>query len=161
MNSTQHDLRDRVAALPDALAEAARAADPRPPAPGEWPPTDIVRHLIAVESDVWKARLRQLLALDEPHWASVEPDRWDGVPGASLDDLLAIFADLRRTTTATLDGLDDSGWGRTGVHETFGRLDVAGLLVRLIDHDEEHIASLRPAEDAGEGQVEPQADAPE
>lgn len=152
MNPTKHDLRDRVAASPDALAAAARAADPLPPAPGEWSPADIVRHLIAVESEVWKARLRQLLAMNEPHWESVEPALWEGEPNASLGDLLAIFADLRRTTTATIDGLDDSAWTRTGVHATFGRLDVAGLLVRLVDHDEEHIASLRPSQEAGEGQ---------
>jgi hypothetical protein len=141
----QRALRDRVAAVPARLAVAVRAADPEPPAPGEWPPTDIVRHLIAVEEEVWHPRLRQLLAEDEPRWAWVEPDRWQGDPGASLDDLLARYAGLRRATTAILDDFDDAGWDRTGVHATFGRLDVAGLLIRATDHDDEHIASLAKA----------------
>lgn len=142
MTPTQRALRDRVAAVPARLAAAARAADPEPPAPGEWPRTDIVRHLIAVEEEVWHPRLRQILAEDEPHWAWVEPDRWQGAPGASLDDLLARYAELRRETAAMLDHLDDAGWARTGVHATVGRLDVAGLMIRAIEHDDEHIASF-------------------
>jgi len=128
--------------VPTRLAAAARAASPAAPAPGEWPPTDVVRHLIAVEDEVWHTRLRQLLAEDEPQWAWVEPDRWTGNPGATLDDLLARYADLRGTTTALLDGLDDAGWVRTGVHATFGRLDVVRLMTKAIDHDDEHIASF-------------------
>ncbi len=34
---------------------------------------------------------------------------------------------------------------RTGVHATYGRLDVAGLLRLAIDHDEEHLAGLTGA----------------
>jgi hypothetical protein len=42
-------VRERLAALPERLAIAARAAPPEPPAPGEWTPAGVVRHLIAVE----------------------------------------------------------------------------------------------------------------
>jgi hypothetical protein len=43
---------------------------------------------------------------------------------------------------ATLDALDEAGWARTGTHATFGVLDVAGLMVRAIDHDDEHLRSF-------------------
>ena len=130
--------------MPDRVAAAARAASPEPPAPGEWPPTDVVRHLIAVEEEVWHGRLRQLIAEEEPRWAWVEPDRWQGAPDAdaSLDDLLAVYADRRAATVALLDELDDDGWAKTGVHATFGLLDAAGLMRKALDHDDEHIASL-------------------
>jgi hypothetical protein len=140
----QNEIRDRVAAVPDRLASAARAASPEPPAAGEWPPTDVVRHLIAVEEQVWHRRLRQLIAEDEPRWAWVEPDRWQGSPDATLDELLAVHRSVKLTTVALLDDLDDTGWARTGVHATFGRLDAAGLMQKALDHDEEHIASLEP-----------------
>lgn len=132
----------RLAALPDRLAAAARAAPPGPPAPGEWPPTDVVRHLIAVEQEVWHPRLAQLATEDPPRWAWAEPDRWTGLAGASLDELLAVHAAARGRTVATLAELDEAGWARTGTHETFGVLDVASLLTRAVDHDEEHLASL-------------------
>ena len=133
---------ERAAAVPDRLAEAARAAPPQPPAPGEWPPTDVVRHLIAVEEEVWHARLRQLIAEEEPHWAWVEPDRWQGSPDASLDELLVAYAERRSTTIGLLRELAVDGWSKTGVHATYGRLDAAGLMQKAVDHDDEHIDSL-------------------
>ena len=136
---------ERAAAVPDRLTDAARAAPPEPPAPGEWPPTDVVRHLIAVEEEVWHVRLRQLIAEDEPHWAWAEPDRWQGSPDASLDELLVAYAERRATTIAMLTELGDEGWSKTGVHATFGRLDAAGLMQKALDHDDEHIASFGPA----------------
>jgi len=87
-------------------------------------------------------RLRQLVEEDEPRWPWAEPDRWPGSPGASLDELLSVHADRRATTTALLDALDDAGWERSGVHEVYGRLDVAGLMRRALSHDDEHIESL-------------------
>jgi hypothetical protein len=138
----------RLADVPNRLAVAARAAVHRPVPAGEWTPADVVRHLIAVEEEVWHGRLRQLAEEDHPRWPWTEPDRWLGAPDASLDDLLAIYADRRHTTIDVLDGLDDVGWARTGVHATYGVLDVAALMTRAIDHDDEHVASF-------------QADAPE
>ena len=136
-------LRDRLADLPNRLAVAARSAADRPVPAGEWTPADVVRHLIAVEEEVWHARLQQLATEDRPRWPWTEPDRWLGAPGASLDELLAIYADRRGATMAILDGLDEAGWARTGEHATYGVLDVAGLLTRAIDHDDDHIASFR------------------
>lgn len=136
------ELLARLAAVPDRLAAAARPAPPEPPAPGEWPPTDVVRHLIAVEEEVWHPRLAQLAAEAHPRWAWAEPDRWTEQPDASLEELLAVHAAARRRTVATLAALDAAVWARTGTHATFGVLDVPGLLAIAIDHDEEHIASL-------------------
>ena len=142
MSDRHQELLNRLRAIPDDLASAARAASPEPPAPGEWTPSDIVRHLIAVEEGVWQPRLAQLEAEDHPKWPWKEPDRWAGNPGATLDDLLATYAADRAKTMATIDALDDAGWARTGTHATFGILDVAGLMIRAVDHDEEHIKSF-------------------
>ena len=135
-------LLDRLSSIPAALATAAGAASPEPPAPGEWTPSDIIRHLIAVEREVWHPRLAQLDAEDHPTWPWAEPDRWTGNPDATLDDLLATYTADRASTVATLDALDEAGWARTGTHATFGVLDVAGLMDRALDHDEEHLGSL-------------------
>jgi hypothetical protein len=136
-------LRRRLADVPEQLAIAARAAADRPVPTGEWTPAEVVRHLIAVEDEVWHARLRQLASEDRPRWPWTEPDRWLGTPDASLDDLLAIYADRRGQTIDILDGLDETGWARTGEHATYGVLDVAALMTRAIDHDDEHVASFQ------------------
>jgi hypothetical protein len=142
MIDQRRDLRDRLAATPEALATAARAASPEPSAPGEWTPSDVVRHLIAVEQLVWHARLMDLAATDHPTWPWTEPDRWAGDPGAPLETLLDTYAAVRATTVARLDALDEAGWARTGTHATYGVLDVAGLMVRAADHDDEHVRSF-------------------
>ena len=144
------DLCRRLAEVPVRLADATRTAADRPDPPGEWTPDEVVRHLIAVEEEVWHGRLRQLATEDRPRWPWTEPDRWLGDPGASLEDLLLVYADRRGTTLAILGGLDDAGWARTGEHATFGILDVAALMSKAIDHDEEHLASFDNQADAPE-----------
>ena len=131
-----------LAGVPGRLATAARAVPAEAPSPGEWTPAHVVRHLIAVERGVWHPRLAQLAAEDHPRWPWVEPEPWPGEPDATLDRLLEVYADARASTAATLAALDDAGWARTGTHATFGELDVSALMVRAMDHDEEHLASF-------------------
>jgi hypothetical protein len=148
MSDERRALVGRLAAVPERLAAAARAAPPEAPAPGEWTPSDVIRHLIAVEREVWQPRLSQLIAEDHPSWPWTEPDRWTGDPGAPLEKLVSTYEAARASTMAMLARLDDAGWERTGTHATYGVLDVAGLMTRAVDHDEEHVRSLE-AEDPG------------
>jgi hypothetical protein len=133
---------DRFASFPSRLADAARAAEGRPLPDGEWTPSLVVRHLMAVEGEVWLSRLATLLAGGEPRWSRQEPGPLPGFDHASLDEVLGLFARLRASTIDLLRMFDGDGWARAGVHETYGRLDVAGLLRVAIDHDEEHLQSL-------------------
>jgi DinB superfamily len=135
-------VRDRLATFPARLGAVARSAPQTAPAEGEWSPSEIVRHLIAVEQEVWHRRLEQLETEEHPRWRWVEPGQWLGAPGASLDEVLAAHDGVRSATLAMLDGLGADGWRRTGTHDTFGLLDVAGLMAVAADHDDEHLASL-------------------
>jgi hypothetical protein len=139
MTPDQRALRDALAAVPPRLATAIPVAHPAPA--GEWTPREVLLHLLAVEEEVWQARLRQLATAPEPHWPWFEPGLAD-LEAASWEDVLVKFRLSRGRTIATLDALDDAGWAKSGVHERYGRLDVAALLRRAIDHDEEHIASF-------------------
>lgn len=138
-------VRTRLADFPARLAVRAHAAPQEPPAPGEWTPAEIVRHLIAVEEQVWHVRLGQLATEEHPHWRWSEPGQWLGAPGADLDEVLAMHARLRGATLDMLEALGAEGWARTGTHDTFGTLDVAGLMTVAADHDDEHLASLGTA----------------
>ena len=136
------DLLDALAAFPDRVAAAARAAATEPVAPGEWTPEQVVRHLVAVESDVHQARLRDLATVDGPQWTWTEPGPWMGELELGLDGVLQRFADLRGETLASVAALGEAGWARSGRHATFGPLDVAGVLRNAVDHDEEHLRGL-------------------
>lgn len=114
-------------------------------APAEWGPAQVVRHLIAVEREVWHARLAQLALEDDPRWAWVEPGLAPGFDGAPLDGIVAAFAEVHAETVAAILILDDAGWARSGTHATYGMLDVAGLMRIAVDHDREHLEAITRA----------------
>jgi hypothetical protein len=133
---------EAFAGFPDRLTQAARAAADRPVATGEWGPAENVRHLIAVEAEVWQARLARVAAEDDPHWAWTEPGLAPGFDDAGLEVILAAFASARAATTATVRALEDAGWARSGTHATYGRLDIEGLLRIAVDHDRSHLEGI-------------------
>ena len=133
------------ATFPEELATAVHQVPVAPVVPGEWGPAEIVRHLIAVEREIWQARLAQLALEDDPHWTWVEPGLEPGFDDASLDEIVATFADARAETVATVMGLDDAGGARFGTHATYGVLDIAGLLRIAVDHDREHLEAITAA----------------
>ena len=137
----------RLAAGPSRVASATQrvaAAEAGAGAPpGEWTAREVVAHLAAVEADVFQARLDQLASEAAPVWAWTEPGPLDTAETATLDGALETFAARRSGTLARVTGLDEAGWSRTGTHATYGRLDVAGLLGVIVDHDDEHLSALK------------------
>jgi DinB superfamily len=132
----------RWASFPARLADAARAAVDRPVPAGEWRPAEVVRHLIAVEREVWWVRFGSIVTDDEPRWGWMEPGLEPGLEGATLDDVLSRFDAARAHSVGILDGFAETHWARTGVHATYGRLDAEALLGIVSRHDQEHLDSL-------------------
>lgn len=145
---------ERLAAFPARLAGAARqveSAEPGGPAAGEWSAREVVGHLVAVEAAVWQARLDQLAADPaEPAWSWWEPAPVTDPAAATLEGALGLFAAAREATLARVTALDEGGWARTGLHATYGRLDVVALLGVAADHDDEHLAGLAGRVSAGD-----------
>ena len=113
----------RLAGGPPRIGAAAVAAHMRRRAGGRggpegWSEREVVAHLVRVEREVFQARLAQL---------------------ATLIDR---FARARATTLDHLLSLHPEGWARTGIHATYGRLDVAALLGIAVEHDADHLAGL-------------------
>lgn len=134
---------DRLGAVAREVADADAAAGGPPE--GEWTALQNVAHLVAVERAVWHSRLDGLAASPadtDPVWTWTEPGPADDAMGASLEGALALFGRERMATVARLEALDEAGWARAGLHATYGRLDVAGLLRIAADHDDEHVATM-------------------
>jgi hypothetical protein len=132
---------ERLGAGPSRIAAAARRAaalESGPLPDAGWTAREVAGHLWLVERVVFQARLDELAAGGSPRWAWTEP----GTPAAgdnpTLDDALDRFAAGRAETLARVGALDERDWRRSGTHATFGRLDVAGLLGVIADHDDEH-----------------------
>jgi len=132
------------AGFPAKLEAAAIPANAEPAlGEGEWGVAEIVRHLIAVESEVHQRWQADVATLDDPRWTWTEPGVAPGYDDASIEEILAAFATARAQTVATVNALDEPGWHRTGTHGTYGVLDVEGLVRLAIDHDEDHLAAIR------------------
>jgi hypothetical protein len=142
----------RLEASAEAVAAAARAA--RPALAGEWPPATVVGHLADVDAEVWNPRLGQMLVAHRvgarrPSFSWWEPDaaatagRYARV---RTDEAITLFLAGRAGIAARLRGLAPGDWDASARHETFGLLDIAGLVGQVLDHDEEHRISLLPRE---------------
>jgi DinB superfamily len=138
----------RLASAPDRLAAGARRATAIDetaggPPPGEWTAREAPGHLVSVEVIVWQSRLDDLRRdRGTPAWAWSEPGLSTDPATVTLEGSIARFAEVRAATLARLVALDDDGWAREGIHATFGRVDVAGLMLVAADHDDDHIAAL-------------------
>jgi uncharacterized damage-inducible protein DinB len=139
------ELMRRLAAGPARLAASARRSaevTSRGSTDGRWSARQNVAHLALVEGVVFQARLDQLAEDGIPTWSWTEPGTSDEAEMATLETALATFAAARNETVARVAGLDDAGWRRFGLHATYGRLDVAGLLEVIVDHDDHHRADI-------------------
>jgi hypothetical protein len=142
------ELRKSMAAVPVILRTLRDrfedAALTRRPAPGEWAPVEVIAHL--ADGEDWALRrVKRMLAEPEPQ---LEP--FDQAALAverrylelDADDELARFERLRAEHLAILEGLDDAGWQRTGVHGEHGRVTVELYESHVAAEEVDHLAQL-------------------
>lgn len=120
------------------------AAWRRRPAEGEWAAVEIVAHL-ADSDERAAARVRRMLAEDDPalpgydQAALAEERRYIEMdPTEALDR----FDQVRAEHVALLEGLDDAGWRRTGVHGEQGPVDVELYEMHGAAEDVDHMAQI-------------------
>jgi hypothetical protein len=135
---------DAFASFPPRLAMAAREVYGRHVPEGQWGPLEVIRHLIAVEDEVWQTRFRALGVGDHhPRWSWTEPGLAPGYEAIPMHEAVAAFAAARARTAGMIEAFDEKRWAGYGIHATYGRLDVEGLLRLANDHDQEHLDWLR------------------
>jgi hypothetical protein len=141
----------RLAAAPDKLQDAlAGAAEPvlaRRPDVKSWAPKEVVCHLRDAE-EFFTGRFRSIMAMDEPRFLPVEPDRWAEERQYLRNDAAeaaAAFRRRREEVLALLDGLTPAEWQRGGVHPTRGRMAVGDVVALMVWHDDNHLEQLRRA----------------
>lgn len=132
------------------LARAAPGALEARPRPEEWSARENLAHL-ARHHAAFLARLRRLLAEDRPalgrYRAEEDPD-WPAWAALPPDEVLARLRTLRAELIALVGSLSQAESTRTGLHPTFGELDVAGWLDFFLLHEAHHLytALLRVGE---------------
>jgi hypothetical protein len=140
--------RDELARLPDVLDRLMGGLDAAGwrarPAPNEWAPVEIVRHLRDEETQDFGARVR-VVAEGGTTFVPIDPERWaverryleaDG-PAA-----LADFRARRGTSLAFLAGLAPDRLTATVAHRRTGGLSGLDILAAWVTHDRLHLAQL-------------------
>lgn len=125
-------------------AQKAQAID------GEWSPAVILGHVSQVDEQVWMPRIESMIDALAQGAAAPAFSWWEPDPKAteekfaefSLEDSSAELMAGRTRLVTFLRGFTPEQWAATGIHDTFGELDISGLLIEILRHDEEHRASL-------------------
>ena len=134
----------------DRLITAAQTA-PRPADPSSWAPAVVVGHLSLVDTEVWLPRIAEMVSArssaSRPRWVWWEPDSdvtTRAFAGVGVDEAGARLLASRTALLHRLRDLSADDWAAEAEHEDFGVIDVQGLIMQVLGHDEEHRASLLP-----------------
>ncbi len=129
------------------LVEAAGADLRVRPEPREWSVLECLGHLVDSELTT-AARVRWILAEDQPDIVGYDQDRWvDGLRHADddPDDLITLFDALRTANLRLFAERPPADRERVGIHRERGP-ESYGLIVRLAaGHDRFHIAQAERA----------------
>jgi hypothetical protein len=123
------------------LAGATPAALEARPSPEEWSAREHLAHL-ARHHAVFLARLRRLLAEDRPalgRYRAEEDPEWPAWAALPLDEVLDRLRALRAELVALVRSLSPAESARTGLHPTFGEMDVAGWIDFFLLHEAHHL----------------------
>jgi hypothetical protein len=136
-------------AIRDLLAEAGDDAATRPE-PGEWSVVQCVAHIVDAELVV-AARLRWILAQDEPEILPYDQDLWVDALHDEHEDprlLLDMFRGLRAADVALWNRTPAEDRARVGIHRERGRESFDLTFRLLAGHDRVHLAQARRALEA-------------
>lgn len=141
-----HALIEALRASPEQIAELISSLPPSAhawqPAPEEWSVAQTVAHLAAAEAP-FEARLRRILAENNPHLPYFGPDVAKPEADAPLEILVARFRANRDQLLNFISELSLDDWQRPAVHETMGATTFALQVQNLINHDVEHIVAAK------------------
>ncbi len=134
---------DRLAGFPAELQQRLQGLSDEAlrfrPTPESWSIVEILGHLTDVDA-VWPARVRQMLAAENPTLVRVDNDlvRQRDYQHKQVGTLLTTLAERRAEFVALMRSLRPAQLARTGIHPTRGPITVAGAIAALADHDRQH-----------------------
>jgi DinB family protein len=135
--------------MPDEVrAAAARLGAERSklePAGGGFTMVEQAWHLADLEREGFGARIRRLLAEDDPFlpdFDGARAAREGDYRGRGLAEGLAAFADARAANVELLRALPEGDWARAGTQEGVGRVTLADLPRMMVEHDDAHRSEI-------------------
>lgn len=130
-------LRQTPTAVRSMCGELTDAQWRTPMADGEWSALQVVGHLLDVDV-VYGFRWRLILTEDRPSYPGYDEKRWSLLQRPAPSQLLAALEGLRAVNLAVLDGVDDVGRRRLGVHGEQGEEQFDLTVRKVAGHDLAH-----------------------
>jgi hypothetical protein len=111
-----------------------------------WTVFDVIGHLIHGEKTDWVIRTELILSSNvEKHFTPFDRfAQFDSSKGKSLKQLLHEFKKLRTSNIKKLRKLNigSQDLNKTGIHPTFGEVNLSQLLSTWVAHDLDHISQI-------------------
>jgi uncharacterized damage-inducible protein DinB len=142
LERTADDFAAAIAGVPDAVL--AKRPDGK-----NWSAKEVVCHVRDTEES-FMARFQAIMAMDEPKFLPVEPDRWALERQYLRNDAteaLQAFRARRDECLKFLLGLQPEQWERGGTHATRGRMTLKDFVALMAWHDDNHLDQLKRALD--------------
>jgi len=119
------------------------------PDPKNWSAKEVVCHVRDTEES-FMMRFLSIMAMDDPKFLPVEPDRWAVERQYQRNDVQEALAALKTRREETLRffrGLKPEQWERGGIHATRGRMTLKDFVELMAWHDDNHLDQLKRALD--------------
>lgn len=152
MNQNEMNLSDVVAILQRTPGSLTALLDGLPDSwisategPETWSPYNVIGHLIHAERTDWLPRARHILAGETRPFDPFDRNaQFTNDQDATLSELLATFADLRRGNVEDLVDmkLTSMDLKRTGQHPELGLVTLGQLLATWVVHDLDHVGQI-------------------
>ena len=143
------ELNGSLEATPDALrrlvAEVDEAALARKPSADEFSMLEHVCHLRDIEREAYAVRIEKLLGEPQPFLPDIDGSALAAVRRYNtqrLVDALDDFAAARSANLRILKTLAVEQLSRAGTQEKVGRITLEDLILKMREHDREHLETL-------------------
>ena len=133
--------------LATAISGQSDAVLSRRPDATNWAAKEVVCHLRDIE-EFFMGRLASIMAMDDPKFLPVAPDRWAEERQYLRNDTqaaLEAFRKRRQESLAFYATLTPEQWRRGGIHPARGRMTADDILALLAHHDDIHLDQLTRA----------------
>jgi len=115
-----------------------------------WTPAIILGHIVDVDKEVWLARFNMMVAAlhsgqEPPRLAWWEPDgeqTAEKYSTFSVTDSIELLRQSRNKMITYLQSLSVADRSAPAMHKTFGAITIESMLQVILNHDEEHRASI-------------------
>lgn len=140
----------QLRATPAAVAGLCHGLSEEQARRGEWPPRDVVSHLLGAERLI-VGRAVRTLEEEDPEFRAVLPSEVVERGEPAFRELLERLREARERSVARFAALRPEEWRRTGRHPQWGRITLQQQLSYLARHEHSHLGDLDTAARAARG----------